>query len=393
MIVLFFLAISTALAAPLATCERVFTTTELTDALDSAELNFQKQDAEGFAFSESAVSTRLSCLTEPLVPEVLGRVYLVEALKAVLAKDDAHVAAALAGMASSNPGYQIPLTMIPEGHPVRVAMAPASLLLREPVTTPLTPMTVGWIEVDGVHRTEAPTNRDVVLQRFGGDGQVSETVYVHAGDSLADWIGPPAPPPRAANARPPANGEPASVPLLLRRPVAFRAAFAAVGGGLGDSAAPNPPGFTGPGGRAAAGLELGAGRLGVFAELGWLGLFSPTDDTGFGGRSNGAVLSAGAQLRFGTVTVEGGPAWSISAVHVEGVECAIEGCDGEASSGSGTADGIRSAGGGVVGADVRLGGPDSMCGLELVGGGATDLTRVSYWGGLGIRLGNRWRPE
>lgn len=179
-------------------CPHPYTTSDLIDALDSAEQNFKKQDAPAFAASEAIVATRLQCLTEPLVPDVLSRVYLTEALRAFLAKDTPHVASALAAMAASNPGYQLSLTLLPDGHPLRLAMVPASLLIREPVALALPKMDVGWIEVDGTHRTDAPTNRDVILQRFDGAGVITETQYIHAGEPLDGWTSPglATPPPR-----------------------------------------------------------------------------------------------------------------------------------------------------------------------------------------------------
>ncbi len=384
------LLVSLAQAAPLTTCERVYTTPDLTDALDSADGNFRKQDAEGFKFSASAVSTRLVCMGEPLVPDVLARVYLVEALKAFLAKDDPRLAAALAAMASSNPGYQIPLSLVPDGHPLRAAMKPASLLLRDPVTTPLAAMAVGWIEFDGAHRSDVPTNRDVILQRFGGDGQITETVYIHPGDSLAAWIGPTPSQKPAATPRPVATAAP--LPLAIHRAFAVRGSLDIVGGGLGtpETTLENPPGFGGPGARLGVGVELGAGRFGGFAEVAWLGVFAPAAESGASGSANGAVASIGPQLRLGTFTLEAGPAWSLSAVHLEGVDCGGDGCGGEATTGVGSAEGVVMAGGGVIGVDARLGGPDSMLAVAVGGGAVTDLTRASYWGGVGLRFGKRW---
>lgn len=384
------LLLSLAQAAPLTTCERLYTTPDLIDALDSAEQNFKKQDAPAFAASEAIVATRLQCLTEPLVPDVLSRVYLTEALQAFLAKDDAHTASALAGMAASNPGYQLSLTLLPDGHPLRAAMKPASLLLRDPVSTPLVAMDVGWIEVDGAHRAEAPTNRDVTLQRFGGDGQITETLYVHAGESLAGWTSPTPSQKPATKQRPVATATP--LPLAAHRPFSVRGSLDIVGGGLGtpETTLENPPGFGGPGARVGVGVELGTGRFGGFAEVAWLGVFAPEAGSGTNGSANGAVASLGPQLRIGTFTLEAGPAWSLSAVHLEGVDCGTDGCGGEATTGVGSADGLVMAGGGVVGVDMRLGGPDSMLAVAVSGGAVTDLTRASYWGGVGLRFGKRW---
>lgn len=372
-------------------CPQPYTTSELIDALDSAEQNFKKQDASAFAASEAIVATRLRCLTEPLVPDVLSRVYLTEALQAFLAKDDAPTASALASMAASNPGYQLSLALIPDGHPLRAAMTSASLLIRDPVTVPLQKIEVGWIEVDGTHRTDAPTNRDVILQRFDGAGVITETQYIHAGEPLTGWTTPanaPAPPIAALSASPPLPPTPATT----HPRIALRGSFALVSGGLGyatpDTSA--GPDLSGPGARAAVGLELGTGVFGAFAEAGWLGLTNLGDTSGSPASSHGALLAAGGQLRIGTVTVEAGPAWEVSAVHAENVDCPTTGCGGEASSGTATADGLLFSGGAVLAVDVRLGGPESMFALELEGGALSDLTRPTYWGGLGVRVGNRW---
>lgn len=386
-----------ALAAPLAPCDRTYSTTELLDALDSAEGNFRKMDGEGFRFSEAAVAIRLICITEPLVPDVLARVYLVEALKAVLDKDDAHLATALAAMASSNPGYQIPLSLVPEGHPVRKAMTPASLLIREPVVAPLAVLDVGWIEVDGVHRAEAPVNRDVVLQRFGPDGQVVETQYVRAGESLERWsagkkgkarleVAAEAPP------VPSVSPVPSRPPVAHRRLVSVRGSLDLMGGAYGSSelSPSSPPGFAGPAGRVAIGVEVGAGRLGGFAEAGWLGLVALPTASGSSGGAHSLVVAAGPQLRFGAVTLEAGPTWTLGAVHLDGLDCSAADCGEAASTGTGSVDGLVLAGGGVLTGDVRLGGPDSLLAIELTGSAVTDLARTAYWGGAGLRLGKRW---
>lgn len=96
---------ASAFALPVALCERVYKSSEAEDALDAAEAKFSSQDAPGFATSHAAVASRLSCLGEPLVPEVLARIYLIEALKSFLGKASSRTAAALAGMAAASPGY------------------------------------------------------------------------------------------------------------------------------------------------------------------------------------------------------------------------------------------------------------------------------------------------
>ncbi len=381
--------LSLAHAAPLATCARTFQTPDLTDALESAEYQFGKQDADGFRGSAQVVAARVDCFSEPLAPDVLARVYLVNALSAFLDGNSEREAAALAGMAAASPGFQIPSKLVPDGHPVRKALTPASLLLREPVTVNLGKSDAGWIEVDGAHRSEAPTNRDVVLQRFGADGQVAETQYLHAGDSLTAWMAPAEPSPTTPAK--PTSPEPkvpaAPLPLVAHRPFAVRASVDIVGSGLGAPTTEAVPGFAGPGGRVAVGAELGAGRVGGFAEAGWLGTFGVAEPAA---SAQSVTVSGGAQLRIGAATLEAGPLWLVSFVHAEGLDCATTGCGGEASDGVGAADGVLLSGGGVLAVDVRLGGASSLLAFEAQVGAVTDFERPTWWGGLGVRLGKRW---
>lgn len=181
-------------------------------------------------------------------------------------------------------------------------------------------------------------------------------------------------------------------PTTTHPPFALRGSLALVSGGLGypspDTAA--GPDLSGPGARAAFGVEFGTGGFGGFAEAGWLGLTNLGDTSDSPASAHGALLAAGGQLRIGPVTVEAGPAWEVSAVHAEHVDCPTTGCGGESDTGTATADGLLFSGGAVLAVDIRLGGPDSALALELEGGALSDLTRPTYWGGIGVRIGKRW---
>ena len=188
-----FALVSSAHAAGLVECgERTYTTDQLKDAAESARSAFAAVDPEGFATSRGIMLDRVRCQTERLDPKVIGQVHLVQALAAQLEGRKDRVAAAIAGMFAADPGYQIPLTVVPEGHPMRGQIDYAARLLREPPTTALPILPSGWIEADGELAKAISPVRAELVQEMDGAGQVIATGYLWPGDPVDAWLAPPA---------------------------------------------------------------------------------------------------------------------------------------------------------------------------------------------------------
>jgi hypothetical protein len=181
--------VATALAGPLADCPRTFDTAELMAAVESAELNFANQEAEGFAGARMVMLLRLQCQRDPLTPKDIAQVHLVQALAAHLLREEAHVQPALAGMLAAQPDLLLPDAYVPEGHRLRAAMPGAAASVPTSPRTPLIGLLSGWIEVDGAFSEDAPTGRAVVLQKMDAGGDVVESRYVWPEDGLGDWQG------------------------------------------------------------------------------------------------------------------------------------------------------------------------------------------------------------
>lgn len=181
------LLVAAAQAGRLADCGTTYGAADVLEAAEAAERYFTKMDAESFASTRAAMMMRLACIREPLTPTPIGAVHRVQALGAFLDGEDQHTIAALAGLLGAEPGYQVPVALIPVGHPVRALLPSAATRLRESDTAPLRAMEVGWIEVDGVSTAAAPRNRAVVLQEFDGEGQVVETAFFWPEDALGAW--------------------------------------------------------------------------------------------------------------------------------------------------------------------------------------------------------------
>lgn len=236
-----------AAAAPVSECAETYDTPALIEAIDSAMNGFGAMDEAGFAASRTIVFLRIHCNTDTFDLPTIGAVHRVEAMNAFLAGDIRRMAQSLAGMLHTDPGYQFPVSVVPEGHALRQQLAPASRLLREGGTRLLGQPAKGWFELDGEHSRVAPAARAALGQQRDANGAVVETRYLWPDEDLGNW-GPsaisvadattirpqaavPPPMPEPKRPKPKADSDGPSVPLL----VATAAAVAAAGGLYGYS--------------------------------------------------------------------------------------------------------------------------------------------------------------
>jgi hypothetical protein len=198
-----------ALAAPLGECARTFDTAELLMAADRADEAFIRMDEPGFLGARDDVIERTACLGEPIARVVAARVHRVQALAAFVDGQERRVAPALAGLVSAEPGHQLPLDLVPDGHRVRAQLPSATLLIQDPTTVPAATLPSGWFEVDGMHAQEFPRNRAAIVQRFDGAGAVVETRYLWPGEDPGAWAAGSDPVPAALTATTQAAARPA----------------------------------------------------------------------------------------------------------------------------------------------------------------------------------------
>jgi hypothetical protein len=168
-----------------------------------------------------------------------------------------------------------------------------------------------------------------------------------------------------------------------------------------DADSLQPPGWSGAGGRAGVGVEMGFGRhLGMMAEVGWHGGFGsgpPAEDTagiatalGEPYEVKGSSLNAGygflgLGLRFGDWWLDAGPLWSVGSAYTSEVVDESDGaaCTGCVVAAHGTlmAPGVMA---GVSRAITRIGSLQGA--LTLNAGGQNDGSRMYTWGQVAFTL-------
>ena len=174
----------------LADCPRMFDTSDILEATNSAEAAFTKVDKPGFVEGKAAVETRVACASEVLSVNAQARVHRVEALGAFLDGRLDRVPLALAGVFATEPGHQIPSSLLPDGHPIRGQVTAAMLYLHDDLGADLPKPGSGWIEADGTHVLRAPSLRAAILQQLDGQGAVLATHYRWPDEAGFEWVVP-----------------------------------------------------------------------------------------------------------------------------------------------------------------------------------------------------------
>ena len=173
-----------------ADCPRTFDTRDILEAVSSTETAFTKVDALAFKEGKAAVEARMVCASEVLSPAAEARIHRVETLGAFLGGRLDRVPRALAGVFASEPGHQIPSSLLPDGHPIRAQVTAAMLYLHDDPGAELPKPGSGWFEADGAHVLRAPALRAAVMQQLDGQGNVIGTHYRWPDDVGFDWVVP-----------------------------------------------------------------------------------------------------------------------------------------------------------------------------------------------------------
>jgi hypothetical protein len=228
---------------------------DLLVGVHSAYASFQQMDRAGFETTRDDIVARLSCMSEPLQPADAASLHGMMALSAFLAKDDIRSVGSLHAAALSDPDFQLPAEMFPDGHPLHFQLRVAREL--PPGEQQRLPrQREGELSIDGRPAHHAPTERPSVLQWTEDRGEVLGTWYLDIGAPLPTELAPPAP---------------GDHPWMM---VVSSGGAAALAGGLGLLAARSHGQFTDPDTpyddlpglqRQANGLTLASGAAGLLS--------------------------------------------------------------------------------------------------------------------------------
>ena len=154
--------------------------------LDAALHDFIQMDQDGFIADMQVIDTALSCMEEPLSPELAASLHRLEACRSYLDTDDARTVAAFRAAIAIEGNYDLPLDVAPPGHLLQQLYDRARQDLREsPVLVDLPNRCT--LYVDGSPSTTKSVGRPAVLQLALPRGAICYSGYVFPEDPQPDW--------------------------------------------------------------------------------------------------------------------------------------------------------------------------------------------------------------
>ncbi len=172
------LAAASAFASP---CSSPTTTADVALSLEAAEAAFGQLDGMGFLTEIERAVDALPCVTDPVSRSLAARLHRTVGFKAFLQEDEAGAALAFAAARAIQPAYQLPTTLVPPDHPVRLLYEAQDTAIG--ATTALPPPAGGSLLVDGREVDLLPSETDAILQVVSDAGAVQLTALVEAGAS------------------------------------------------------------------------------------------------------------------------------------------------------------------------------------------------------------------
>lgn len=165
------------------------TTAELLTTLEQAEADYQERNRDGVLYDRDQARELLPCLTDALTRPLAAQYHRVEGLAAFLERDDPTAREFFASARALEPGYVLPTSLAPEGHPVRSLYMAFDRSEGRWETLP-TPHH-GHVQLDGLRSMDRSLSFPTLYQRFDETGAVVETALLLPGDASPTYPLPP----------------------------------------------------------------------------------------------------------------------------------------------------------------------------------------------------------
>ncbi len=173
-------------AAQAEDCVAVTTLADFLAAAEQGETAFASMDLPGLREAREQGLALIPCLGEHVTPSEAASFHRMMALAAFTTGDEAQVLAEFHAARRLQPGYEIPETVAPEGHPLLDAYA-RSINADEGELEPTIPPEGGHVNVDGVRGAPRPNGISTLIQVYEADDQLDQTLYLLPGDPLRSF--------------------------------------------------------------------------------------------------------------------------------------------------------------------------------------------------------------
>ncbi|MCB9743186.1 MAG: hypothetical protein H6740_11350 [Alphaproteobacteria bacterium] len=171
-------------------CAQPSTLSQLNAASVRGEQAFADLDLDALTEARDEAVSLLPCLSEPITPSQAAAYHRLMGMHAFASGQRDLVVSEFHAARKLVPGYVVPESVAPEGHPLIQAYEQAVLADEGTLTQPIPPLG-GYVTVGGVRGAARPSKSPVIVQVFDADDQILETRYIAPGSAMPDW-GPPA---------------------------------------------------------------------------------------------------------------------------------------------------------------------------------------------------------
>lgn len=173
-----------------ASCAGTTTVADFSAASAAGEAAFAELDIDALVKAQVAGAHALTCLGEPVGTKDAAAFHRMIGLAAFTRHDLTDARSEFHAARRLEPGYQIPESVAPQGHPL-VGLYDESATADEGELQAVQASGGGWIVVDGVRGSPRPIGVSVILQRFDALGKLENSVYLPAKAALPSWAVPP----------------------------------------------------------------------------------------------------------------------------------------------------------------------------------------------------------
>jgi hypothetical protein len=152
-----------------ADCIEAVSSNEFAQQVSLGDAAFAEMDGDAFNAALFWVSEALPCLSDGLSAGQVTSLHRLQALSAFSARDPSMTTLFLQSVLSTAPNYELPDSIAPDGHPLRLHFDVAHGMPKVPPRPVPTPRK-GWIQVDGQSALAVPQERPFVFQYFDENG-------------------------------------------------------------------------------------------------------------------------------------------------------------------------------------------------------------------------------
>jgi len=167
-------------------CDGPVSARTLSQLVSAGDVAFADLNESGFQVARWNAGQAVPCLNEPLSTGQVASYHRLEALASFLDRDHAQTVMSFKAVLSVAPGYDLPLSLAPDNHPLRVDFEVASGLAAGALVPMPTP-TEGSVMVDGTPAEGVPLDRPYIFQYIGADGAVAHSELVRPGMPLPEY--------------------------------------------------------------------------------------------------------------------------------------------------------------------------------------------------------------